>query len=46
MFREVLKKKDECINRLNLVIEELRKARYASIDKMTEEALKKQVLKN
>jgi hypothetical protein len=28
------------------VIEELRKARYASIDKMTEEALKKQVLKN
>jgi hypothetical protein len=38
MLREVLKKKDECIDRLNLVIEELRRARYGSVDKMTDDA--------
>lgn len=40
---EALRKKDECIDRLNLVIEELRKTRYASVDRITEQALARQL---
>lgn len=39
--RGVLKKKDECIERLNLLIDELRRNRYESVDKMTDEAMLK-----
>jgi uncharacterized protein YfeS len=45
MLREALKKKDECIDRLNLIIEELRKVRYASVDKEMEEALMRNIEK-
>ncbi len=43
MLRQVIRKKDECIDRLNLVIEQLRKSRYASVDKITQEALERQI---
>jgi hypothetical protein len=33
--------KDQCIDRLNLVIEELRKGRYESVDRMTEAVIEK-----
>ena len=34
-LREAIKKKDQCIERLSLVIEEMRKARYESVDRIT-----------
>ena len=36
-LREAMRKKDQCIERLNLVIDEMRKGRYESVDRMTEE---------
>jgi hypothetical protein len=42
LLREAMRKKDQCIDRLNLVIEEMRKGRYESVDQMTEEALSRQ----
>ena len=40
-LREAIRKKDHCIDRLSLVIEEMRKARYESVDRITLEAIKK-----
>jgi hypothetical protein len=38
-LREAIRKKDQCIERLTLVIEEMRKTRYESVDRMTREVL-------
>ena len=40
-LREAIRKKDHCIDRLSLVIEQMRKARYESVDRITREAIKK-----
>lgn len=42
LLREAIRRKDQCIDRLNLVIEEMRKERYESVDRLTEEALGRQ----
>ena len=41
-LREAIRRKDECIDRLNLVIEEFRKMRYSSVDRMTADACLRQ----
>jgi hypothetical protein len=43
MLRDALAKKDDCIDRLNLLIEELRASRYGSVDRMTLDAFQRQL---
>jgi chromosome segregation ATPase len=42
LLREAMRRKDMCIDRLNLVIEEMRKGRYESVDRITEQAIARQ----